>query len=474
MARVEFGNLAVDMRLEDDWYGVPSLQRLDPFMDNFIPVRKEVLVATATTFQMRLWDASDHSYTGAFSGNIHYLTVNRITITALGIRLSSGGNFVIDPDAGSLTGWITSFSAYNSTSNTLIAKFSQVHRHMTTDSTPGIDGEDATLLAGRDTITSGSGNDYLLGYAGNDGLSGGAGADTIDGGVGNDTMRGGLGNDTYMVNSAGDVVVENLAAGTDTVLASASYHLGQNLEYLTLTGSFHLSGTGNAGNNVITGNRGNNQIDGKAGHDTMQGGAGSDTYVVDNPGDVVIESRGGGVDTVRSSASFTLGAYVEELILTGTKAINGFGNALGNQMIGNAGANRLEGVAGADMLSGGLGNDTLAGGLGADTFLFNTAPAANNQDLITDFQHGKDSIALDHALFAALGSPGEFMVGDERFYSAAGATAGHDADDRMVYDSTSGTLSYDADGSGPTAAVLIAILGTATHPLLGAEDLLVV
>ena len=49
----------------------------------------------------------------------------------------------------------------------------------------------------------------------------------------------------------------------------------------------------------------------------MTGGAGNDTYVVDNAGDVVTEAASGGTDTVESSITFTLGAEVENLLLTG-------------------------------------------------------------------------------------------------------------------------------------------------------------
>ena len=48
----------------------------------------------------------------------------------------------------------------------------------------------------------------------------------------------------------------------------------------------------------------------------MLGGLGDDTYVVDNIGDVANET-GRRDDTVQASVTFTLGAIVENLTLTG-------------------------------------------------------------------------------------------------------------------------------------------------------------
>ena len=86
----------------------------------------------------------------------------------------------------------------------------------------------------------------------------------------------------------------------------------------------------------------------------MTGGAGNDTYVVDDVGDVVIESASEGTDTVQSSVSYTLAANVENLTLTGSGNISGNGNGVANAITGNSGDNTLDGGAGADTMTGGL------------------------------------------------------------------------------------------------------------------------
>ncbi|NUT88693.1 calcium-binding protein, partial [Pseudomonas corrugata] len=103
------------------------------------------------------------------------------------------------------------------------------------------------------------------------------------------------------------------------------------------------------------------------------------------------------IDTVRSSVSWSLGANLENLTLTGVAAINGTGNALDNVLIGNAASNtltggagndQLDGGAGNDLLIGGIGTDTLTGGAGADRFVFsalNELGIGDARDVILDF-----------------------------------------------------------------------------------------
>jgi Ca2+-binding RTX toxin-like protein len=218
--------------------------------------------------------------------------------------------------------------------------------NLTLTGTANIDGTGNAL---DNLVTGNSGNNILAGMAGND---------TLDGGQGADTLLGGTGNDTYIVDNAGDLVIENLNEGNDTVRAGIGYTLTGNVENLTLTGTADINGIGNALNNVIAGNSGNNRIDGGLGADAMAGGAGNDTYVVDEAGDVVAESANAGIDTVESGISYTLGDNVENLALTGADALNGTGNAQDNAITGNAANNVLDGAAGADTMLGGAGDDT--------------------------------------------------------------------------------------------------------------------
>jgi large repetitive protein len=322
---------------------------------------------------------------------------------------------------------------------------------------------------GNDILNGSSGDDVLLGGTGNDKLTGNAGNDKLDGGAGADTMIGGLGDDTFTVDNVGDKLTEKAGAGNDSVFASVSWTLATNFENLILTGNGNINATGNTVGNLLTGNSGNNILDGKAGADILVGGNGNDTYLVDNLFDYISENADSGIDQVKTSVTFTLGDNIENLILNGSAAINGYGNNLENILTGNSGNNLLSGGGGGDTLSGlggkdildggsgddlllgGLGNDTLTGGDGADTFRFDTAFSAGNVDLVMDFSTGVDTIAISQTLAKNAGGVGVLDAGE--FI----AMAGHLATDthHMIYDTTSGGLYYNVDGAGKGVAVLI-------------------
>ncbi|MDP3872592.1 MAG: calcium-binding protein [Methyloversatilis sp.] len=212
-------------------------------------------------------------------------------------------------------------------------------------------------LDGHDSLTGGMLADQMGGGNGDDTLTGMEGDDTLDGGMGNDTMAGNAGNDTFIVDSVLDNVIEIANEGTDTVNSSVSWTLPSHVENLTLTGSASINATGNSLSNVLTGNNSANVLNGGAGADTMAGGSGNDTYVVDSAADVVTEFSNAGTDTVQSGVTYTLGANLENLTLTGSAAINATGNALNNVLTGNSAANVLNGGAGADTMAGGSGDD---------------------------------------------------------------------------------------------------------------------
>ena len=234
------------------------------------------------------------------------------------------------------------------------------------------------ILTGSENI-DGTGNDLA------NILTGNGGNNTLDGGLGADTLIGGLGDDTYLLSDLDDSIVEVSGGGTDTIVLSGDYStiqrytIPENFENLSVstsyTGGLWLYSYGNSLDNVldwdagsaylygydgadtILGGFGNDILDGGAGVDTLEGGFGNDSYFVDHLDDVVIESIGGGTDSVTASVSFTLSPNVENLTLTGGDSVDGTGNELANVLTGNSGDNVLDGAAGADTLIGGGGDD---------------------------------------------------------------------------------------------------------------------
>ena len=546
-------------------------------------------------------DTVSSSVTYTLSANVENLTltgtagINGTGNTLANFMIGSTGNNIISGGAGNDTmqgGAGNDTYVVDSTGDVVIENPDEGTDTISSSVTCTLGSNIENLALAGAAAINGTGNSLANILAGN------SGNNILDGGVGNDTMQGGVGNDTYIVDSTGDVVTEATSAGTDTVQSSVTYTLGVNIENLTLTGATAINGTGNILDNLVTGNTGNNNLsgglgndtlDGGVGNDTMQGGGGDDTFIVDSASDVVTEATSAGTDTVLSSVTYTLAANIENLTLTGIAAINGTGNILDNVILGNSGNNILDGGAGTDSINGGEGsdlylvglaahhaaaefadtgvtgsdevrftsaaastlklyagdtgiekvvigtgiaaaavttattalnvdatevtsalwiignagansltgtgsndtldggagndsltggngddfliggngNDTLTGGNGNDHFVFNFAPnATTNKDTIIDFEPGTDELQFSKAIFTKLGSVGELTAAE--FWSG---TAARDTSDRIIYNESTGALYYDADGTGAIAAVQVAIIGTATHPVLQNTDI---
>lgn len=212
-----------------------------------------------------------------------------------------------------------------------------------------------------------------------------------------DVLQGGAGDDIYVVDSVDDQVIEeaDIAAdgsyqygGYDKIYSSVSIDtLAEFVEAADLADvSAAVSIVGNSLDNILVGNSFNNSLDGGVGNDfldgvtgsdTLKGGVGDDTYKV-NGDDLIIEVADptGGVDTVISTTTFSLSDDLENLVLSGTDAISGFGTSVNNVLTGNINANRLEGQGGNDTLFGSGGADTLVGGMGDDVYYVNVSGAS--------------------------------------------------------------------------------------------------
>jgi Ca2+-binding RTX toxin-like protein len=251
---------------------------------------------------------------------------------------------------------------------------------------------------------------YLTGYAG---------ADVFDGGGGSDTLAGGVGNDAYYLTSVSlnstspfgyfdfDFIVEAAGEGIDRVFVTAvdkpdtflvvdSYTLADNIEICLLTGTLDYDLYGNVLGNTLTGNLARNSVsgydgadnlDGGQGYDVLYGGFGDDTFFLNDLTfengayryDLVVEAAGQGRDLIVLASldnpgvagveSYSLADGIENLTLTGSRALDAVGNAAANRMTGNSAANSLDGGDGADLLTGGGGADVLLGGGGADKLI---------------------------------------------------------------------------------------------------------
>ncbi len=200
---------------------------------------------------------------------------------------------------------------------------------------------------GTDTLRAGFERIEMVRYFGLENLvfTGGSAA-SIDGNLFDNQITGGNRSDTISGAEGNDTL--NGLAGHDTL-------------------------NGELGDDRLFGGTGNDTLNGGEGNDALYGGAGNDIYIVDG-GEIISEARSpdhsadsGGIDEVRASTSYALGANLEKLTLLGEANLNGNGNALANTLTGNSGRNTLKGDAGNDLMKGEAGDDGLHGQTGDDT-----------------------------------------------------------------------------------------------------------
>lgn len=181
--------------------------------------------------------------------------------------------------------------------------------------------------AGHDRLDGEADDDRLFGDAGRDTLDGGLGRDFLDGGAGADLLMGGSGSDRYQVDSTGDVVVEAINQGWDTVSTAIDFRMPDNVEELVLLDGARR-GYGGDADDVLRGNDGENRL---------EGGAGDDRIYAERLDDIVL---------------------------------------------GDDGDDTIDGGGGNDVIQGGNGNDQLTGGTGGDWFYLDTVIGS---DRILDF-----------------------------------------------------------------------------------------
>jgi Ca2+-binding RTX toxin-like protein len=205
----------------------------------------------------------------------------------------------------------------------------------------------------------------------------------------------------------------------------------------TLTGgNSHDFLFGGPGDDSLYGGSGNDWLDGGPGADIMHGSSGNDIFIVDHPGDQVIELNTTflGIDTVRASIDYIIPVNVENLVLTGN-ATQGTGNSQSNRITGNSQPNILRGEGGNDILDGGGGHkiDRLHGGSGSDTFILGSGgvryyddgnpatPGHGGYAIIEDFGPPSDRLQL-------VGFASEYLLGTSPFAEIPGSALYHDSD----------------------------------------------
>jgi Ca2+-binding RTX toxin-like protein len=334
--------------------------------------------------------------------------------------------------------------------------------------------------AGDDTLDGAEGNDTIAGLAGNDTIHGKGGNDFIDGGPGADTIDGGTGFDlaSWLGESSGltlNLANQALNAGSalgDTVTNVEAFYLTNFVDSFT-GGSTGVFVYGFDGNDNITGSSVSDIIDGGPGSDTIDAGAGFDyvsyyssanavTLDLKNPANNTGDAKG---DVITNAEAYILTSKDDTFIGTDSGQNIVFGYEGNDTLKGGFNANNWFFAGdGNDRMVGGGVQDLFVGGNGADTIVLATPkPIAGSS--VFGFTPGTDVLEISRAVFGL--SAGYAVTAGSTLVSGTGPVA-TTAQPTFFYYTNLGLLYFDPDGTGSTAATLLAQFDT--HPALTAAD----
>ncbi len=233
-------------------------------------------------------------------------------------------------------------------------------------------GNSNTLYAGTNDTVTASGNDNTLNLAGSDTV-------TVNGG-----------DNTLAVNSSTDVLTVNDSTASNTLLATVSYVLPQNVALLTLTGSGSITGTGNNLSDLLLANTGNDTLLGGTGVGVLEAGGGADVLEAQQAQAALIGSTGPLTMMTGAYNDFFAAGAGGTTVTTGASAnIVSFNQGEGAMTLdATVGATDTlslgDGINYGDLSFSQSGNDLVLTGAGSDAITFKdwyASPA--NQDVVT-------------------------------------------------------------------------------------------
>jgi Ca2+-binding RTX toxin-like protein len=192
----------------------------------------------------------------------------------------------------------------------------------------------------------------------------------------------------------GDFAGINMFGASNSSLTNHGTISGIDFAIRMVTGGENtLVNTGEIHGDILFG-IGNDLLDSRTGiiEGTVTGGDGDDVYKIGKNDIAIVEAADQGFDSVYSIISHHLSDDVEQLVLTGKRNAEGYGNDDDNVIVGNKGENQIRGRGGDDEIGGGRGDDQLWGEAGNDLFIFKNG---DDQDSIWDFDAGDDRIHLE-------------------------------------------------------------------------------